>query len=108
MKEDGEGDIWLHLNELIKSYPDLLPTDRIKAEKNVQQALRLGNERRRFPYRRLIQLWKNKRWNEKVTGWYKESFAGREMFRISICCDISSLRIDTVCYPKLHGIKTNF
>lgn len=91
---DSHGQIWLQLTSASAQDDELFRGRKHEVESQMLDILRLSNEAR-FPVRRLVTLWNNRRWKRMITRWC-ETAIGRATFNISTWDWMASCRIDDV------------
>lgn len=91
---DTHGHIWMELNTLYQTDPELWNKSSREFEQTVAGILGL-NGRVSFPVRRLGILWRNAAWRDIITEWCSYP-VGQQTFNISVWEWMASLHIDEV------------
>ena len=91
---DSHGQIWVQVVAASSQDPELFQGRCADVEKQMIDVLQLRSEVR-FPIRRLVTVWRNKRWRAITTRWC-ETMVGRATFQISMWDWMISYRIDDV------------
>lgn len=89
---DTHGHIWMELNTLYQTDPELWNKSSREFEQTVAGILGL-NGRVSFPVRRLGILWRNAAWRDIITEWCSYP-VGQQTFNISVWEWMASLHID--------------
>lgn len=110
---DGYGQIWMQLVSLTSERQDRRAGDGESAVKSdgdgaslvdhkLVETLGIGAEHR-FPTKRLVTLWLNKRWQDKTTRWCRTRL-GLGSFSISLFEWLASHRIDEYWFEQFQSV----
>ncbi len=91
---DSHGDIWMQLVAAASRDPDMFHGNCDQIEAQMLDALELDRDAG-FPKRRLVTIWRNKRWRAMTTEWCQTT-VGRTTFQISTWDWMICFRIDDV------------
>lgn len=92
---DSHGQIWMKLHRLAEVDGTLFEGSTKVVQERMLESLGLGGSIR-FPIRRLVTLWRNNNWKDRISRWCRAA-VGRETFNISSWDEMARCRIDEVC-----------